>query len=307
MRLANRISVIGFAAALSACATSSLLPDLTVSRLEATPAQATAGTEITITSAIRNAGEMRAALPVVIDVQLFAGENETTPIADLTAWAQTDGEPLASGEIIEDAAKVKVPANLKAGAYFICGKVDPDDAIRESFEDNNRVCAPFTILSGPPVRADLVIEKITPLGQEQASLKVKVRIKNASAAPANGPLRIMAFRRSPRQPLLLIECPLTEGQLAAGSPASCPDLAVTGPLAPGASTELVGYFAYVVANGAEFVRTPVNQDYRKPAISRTVDFMVDGCFPPTDGRPVTCAIEEIDELNNFRAATLKVR
>ncbi len=290
--------------ALGACATTAPRPDLTVSRLEAAPAEATAGTAFTLTSAVRNAGDAATNAPAVMDIRFHAIAGGS-PVADLTGWRQPDGAVLQPGESVEDVESVRAPA-LQPGAYSICATVDPDDEIAEADEDNNSACVPFTIIAGAPRQADLVIEKVTPLGPDQASLKVKVKIKNAGSEAA-GPFRIMAFRRNPRQPLLLIECPLTEGQLAAGSPASCDDLTQRTPLGPGETAEITGYFAYVIAGGASFIRNPIGPGNPNPVVSRTVDFMVDGCFPPDDGSPVYCAIDEIDELNNFKGATLRVR
>lgn len=305
MGFALRLSCFGAAAfSLAACATTTSGPDLTVGRLEAAPAAATAGSAFTLTTAIRNAGEGATTAPVAMDVR-FHADAGASPVADLTGWRQPEGARLQPGESVEDVENVRTPA-LPPGAYSICATADPDDEIAETDEDNNGACIPFTVLAGAPRRADLVIEKVTPLGPDQASLKVKVKIRNAGSEAA-GPFRIMAFRRNPRQPLLLIECPLTEGQLSSGSPASCDDLTQRTPLAPGTSAELTGYFAYVVAGGASFVRTPIGPGNPNPAVNRAVDFMVDGCFPPEDGSPVYCAIDEIDELNNFKGATLKAR
>lgn len=298
---------LSLAAALSlgGCATTQQLPDLTVSRLEASPAETTAGSSLALKSAIRNTGKAATASPAELDIQIFADQNAQIPVADLTAWGQPEGSALGPSETVEDEANIRTPG-LQPGAYSICATADPDDSVAESLEDNNRACIPFTIAAGAPRRADLVIEKITAIGPDQASLKVKLKIKNAGSDAA-GPFRIMAFRRNPRQPLLLIECPLTEGQLNAGSPASCDDLTQRVPLAAGASAELTGYFAFVVANGASFIRIPIGPGNPNPPVRRTIDFMVDGCFPPEDGSPVYCAVDEIDEINNFKGATLKVR
>lgn len=305
MGIALRLSLFVIAAlSVAACATTSAGPDLTVGRLEAAPAEATAGTALALTSAIRNAGEAATNVPAAMDIRFHASAGGS-PVADLTGWRQPDDAVLQPGESVEDVETVRAPA-LQPGAYSICATADPDDEIAEADEDNNGACIPFTIIAGAPRRADLVIEKVTPIGPDQASLKVKVKIRNAGSEAA-GPFRIMTFRRNPRQPLLLIECPLTEGQLASGSPASCDDLTQRAPLGPGESAELTGYFAYVVAGGASFVRTPVGPGNPNPAVNRTVDFMVDGCFPPDDGSPVYCAIDEIDELNNFKGATLRAR
>ncbi len=289
---------------LAGCVTTEPRPDLTVSRLIAAPDGATAGTSISITSAIRNGGDTATTEPAAVDIGIY-GDTAGPALQIVGGWSQPDGATLSPGESVEDVESVKTPS-LQPGAYSICATADPEDEIAESDEDNNQLCIPFNTIEGAPRRADLVIEKVTPLGADQASLKLKIKIKNAGSEAA-GPFRIMAFRRSPRLPVLLIECPLTEGQLAAGSPASCDDLTQREALAPGASAELTGYFAYVVANGASFVRNPVGPGNPNPAVNRNVDLMVDGCFPPEDGSPVYCAIDEVDELNNFKGATLKAR
>ena len=292
------------ALALAGCGATTPRPDLTVNTLSASPAEATSGTAITITSAMRNSGDAATTEPAAMDIGVY-GAVKSAPLTSLTSWRQPDGASLAPGENVQDVDQVNAPG-LQPGAYSICAAADPDDEISEADEDNNQSCIPFTVLAGEALRADLVIEKVTPVGPDQASLKVKVKIKNAGSVEA-GPFRIMAFRRNPRQPLLLIECPLTEGQLAAGSPASCDDLKQREPLAPGASAELTGYFAYVIAGGASLIRTPIGPGDPNPPVNRSVDFMVDGCFPPIDGSPVYCVVEEVDELNNFKGATLKVR
>jgi hypothetical protein len=297
---------LGLAAAalIAGCATTATKPDLTVSRLEITPAETTAGSSVAVSSEVTNTGGAATGAPAVVDVEIFATGIDAPPLATLTGWQQAPDATLAPGEKVEDEANARMPG-VQPGSYNACAIVDPENAIDETHEDNNRLCTPLTILAGAPRRADFVIEKITSLGAVEASVKVKIKIKNAGAE-ATAPIRIMAFRRSPRLPLLLTECALTEGQLASGSPASCDDLTLREPLAAGASTELTGYFAFVVAHGASFVRTPVGPN-ANPPVKRTVDFMVDGCFPPEDGSPVYCAVDEIDELNNFSAKTLTVR
>lgn len=298
-------AIVGLAV-LAGCA-GDPLPDLRVSQMKVTPSQTTAGSDIAIESEIANVGDGAADAPAALAIDLYANDSVSQPLVSLHQWRQDDSDRLAPGKTVGNRKeKVEVPEDLAPGAYAVCGYADPDDDVGEMLEDNNKTCAPFAISAGPAVRADLVIEKITPLDYVEASRKVKIKIRNAGTQPASD-FKIKAFRRSPRQPLLLTECPITEGQLNSGSPASCGDLTRLTAIAPGESVELTGYFAYVVADGAEFLRQPVKSDYSKPAVSRTIDFMVDGCFPPKDGSPVYCRIKEIDEINNFREATFKIR
>jgi hypothetical protein len=302
MRISRSLSGSAFLVWLASCATAPSAPDLVVDRISAAPASATAGSAIEITSIVRNSGGAATSGPVASDIELVASGKS---VALLRSWRQEDGEIISAGASIDDIASVRLPA-LQSGTYSICAIADPGNEIPESDENNNEACAPFDIAEGAPHRADLVIEKVTPVGQDQASLKVKIAIRNAGSEAA-GPFRIMAFRRAPRLPILLIECPLTEGQLSSGSPATCDDLTQKISLAAGASAKLTGYLAYVVSNGASFVRNPIGPGNPNPLVRRDIDFMVDGCFPPLDGSPVYCAVDEIDELNNFKGATLKIR
>ncbi|NWG91636.1 MAG: hypothetical protein HXY21_03895 [Parvularculaceae bacterium] len=292
------------AISLAACTTAGK-PDLVVSRMAVTPSSAPAGSDLEIASGVRNDGNAPA--PADLDIGLYESAASPTPLAPLRAWALPESEPLAPGETVGDQGRVRAPAPLSPGGYFICGEADAGDRVKESDEDNNRLCASFTVVPGKPASADLVIDKVIPGEFAEASRIVTVRIRNAGTAPAKGPFRVMAFKRAPRQPLLLIECALTEGQLAAGSPSSCDDLAFDGVLAPGVARDLTGYFAHVVSNGAGFVRQPVKPGQPLQLVSRTIDFMVDGCFPPADGSPVECRVNEIDEINNFKELTFKSR
>jgi hypothetical protein len=281
-------------------------PDLVADDVKATPAAAQAGAEIEIRSTVRNAGK-RTKSAIDVDVGVFVRATDATAIAPLTAWTKSTG--LGSGKKAEDATRVYTPAGLTAGDYFICADADPDKRITEENEDNNRSCVNFTVLPKPGDTAggaDLVIESITPGAAAQASLTVKIRIRNAGVSPVDRPFKVKAFRRNPRAPLYLTSCPLTEGQLAAGSPSGCPDLTYDKTLAPGASDEIVGYFNYYVA-GASLVTQPIKPGQPKPPGDAPVDFMVDGCFPPADHSEVWCAINEIDEINNFKMKRLPAR
>jgi hypothetical protein len=292
------------AVSLAACTTGGK-PDLVVSRMEVTPSAAPAGSDLEITSGVRNDGGAPA--PVDLEIGLYESATAPTPLATLRGWALPETEPLEPGETIGDVGRVRAPAPLTPGGYFICGEADAGDRVTESDEDNNRLCASFAVLPGKPASADLVIDKVIPGEFAEASRIITVRIRNAGTAPAKGPFRVMAFKRAPRQPLLLTECALTEGQLAAGSPSSCGDLQFDGVLAPGVARDLTGYFAHVVSNGASFVRQPVTPGQKPPLVLRTIDFMVDGCFPPTDQSPVECRVNEIDEINNFTELTFRAR
>ena len=307
MRIVSQSLLAFSVAALAACATTSEHPDLTVSLLETTPTQTTAGSRITINSAIRNSGSAPTGSAAAMTVDLFSDAFGSSFLAPLTAWRQGDGETLAPGAEAVDAADIRAPSALSPGLYGICAAADPDNAIVEANEDNNRACVTLEVTPGAPKSADLIIEKVAVVEKVDASLKIKVTIKNAGSLPASGPFCIMAFRRDPRLPLLFVDCPVSEGQLAAGSPVSCNYVTQSEPLAPGASAELVGYFVYAVEGAGRLIVNWIGPGGSSPTVRRSVDFMVDGCYPPFDHSRVECAVDEIDELNNFKGKTLKVR
>jgi hypothetical protein len=177
--------------------------------------------------------------------------------------------------------------------------------VDEKDESNNRRCEQLSILSGPLTRPDLIIEKVRTLGQEMASAKVSVRVKNVGEATA-AEFPVMAFLRWPRRPVLLTACPMTEAQRVAGSPPACGGLWSRQALPPGGAVEWIGYLTFGFG-GSNATVTPVGPT--KPQVIReTIDFMADGCFAPTDQEllPRWCRVDEIDEINNFAEKAIRV-
>lgn len=299
--LSRLCQVFAAAAALAACST----PDLVLDDLAVTPGASPAGGDLEIRSAVRNVGKKSSGAGASVD--LYESPTDFLPDHELLEWELPPGETLRPGESVGDTRRVRIRPDFAPGDYYLCGDADPMDRVKEKNENNNRHCMPFKVLTGKPVSADLVIDKVIPGNYSEASRVVTVRIRNAGTAATQGPIRIMAFKRAPREPLLFIRCALTEGQLAAGSPSTCKDVEFDEKLQPGVTRDVTGYFAYVVSNGAEFIRQPIKGGYKRPEVSRTIDFMVDGCFPPADKSPVECRVYEIDEINNFRELTFKSR
>ncbi|MCB2112709.1 MAG: hypothetical protein KDD85_04080 [Parvularculaceae bacterium] len=294
------------ASMLGACATTPSGSDLTVGALDVAPVQTTAGSPITINSSIDNSGLYETQSPAAMAIDLFV-DPATGPIAPLTAWRQGDGETLAPGASAADIARIRMPLNIAPGNYSVCAIADPDNEIAEANEANNRECAPVEILAGAPRAADLIIENVSVIKAVDASLKLRVRIRNAGALPTDRAFRIMAFARHPRTPLVFVDCPVSQGQLSAGSPISCGYVVRTDPIAPGQSADIDGYFAFAIEGAGRFPINWIGPGEGPARTRRTIDFMVDGCFPPLDGSRVECVIDEIDELNNFKSRTLKTR
>lgn len=301
-------SVIG-ALALVGCASG---PDLIVSDLYLSAGAVAPGAPVTVRSEIANAGdkpvadEFGAAIPASVGVGLFAREDDPAALRPLSAWALPGDYPMAPGEEAWQEQTVLAPSGVKAGPYFICAEADSEDEVKEKDEANNRRCEQLSILAGPLTRPDLIIEHVKALGQELASAKVSVRVKNIGEAPA-AEFPVMAFLRWPRRPVLLTACPLTEAQRVAGSPPSCGGLWSRQSLPAGGAVEWIGYLTFGFG-GSNVTVTPVGPT-SSPRIRETVDFMADGCFAPTDQEPLPrwCRVDEIDEINNFAEKLIRAK
>ncbi len=142
-------------------------------------------------------------------------------------------------------------------------------------------------------KPDLRVESLRVVGPVDASVQVQITVRNSGRAPA-GPFATDAFMTTPTRYLLLFTlCPLTRAQQAAGGSAPCASPFTGDPLAPGAS---VAYTAYIT--------WPVDH---LPGTRERVEFMADGCFPPLEPTlPAICRVDESNERNNTRSATLTV-
>ncbi len=294
--------------ALAACASG---PDLFVSDLYLSSSAVVLGAPVTVRSEISNIGDRSVAdefgAPILTSVRvgLFARQNDLAALHPLSAWA------LSGDYSMEPEAKewqeqtVLAPSGLKAGPYFVCADVDAEGIVDEKDEANNRRCEQLSLTVGPLTRPDLIIEQVKALGQELASAKVSIRVKNVGEAPA-AEFPVMAFRRWPRRPVLLTACPLTEAQRVAGSPPACGELWSRQALPPGGAVEWIGYLTFSFG-GSNMPVTPVGPS--KPQdLRETVDFMADGCFGPTEKEPLPrwCRVDEIDEINNFAEKVIRV-
>ncbi len=308
----NRMLFAALAAMTSACATTGDLPDLTVGELSVTPAAAAPGEQVTITSEIINLGRGDvvssdgALLPTSMDIQIFSHFDDFNPLAFLTSWGPSADDPLGAGGAAFNTTTIATPTVLAAGGYYICADVDFADRIYESDEENNRSCVAFTILDGPVNKPDLIIESVRAVRAVEASYEVVIRVKNAGVSAADI-FPVLAFRRAPREPILLTICPLTRAQRATGGQPPCPGVTTVEPLAPGAVAEWTAYVTFPYAGAMPTNPLPGDPKPEKPHYE-TVDFMADGCFAPLDPAPASpyCRINEIDELNNFAEKTVIV-
>lgn len=295
--------------ALGACASG---PDLAVTDLALSTNAIAPGAPVSVRSEVTNIGEAPVAddfgapVSATVAIGLFARQDDPAAFSELSAWSLPGDYPMEPGEARSEEQTVLAPSGLKAGPYFICADADREDLVVEDNERNNRACAPLSILAGPLTRADLIIEHVKTLGDELASAKVSIRVKNVGEAEADI-FPVMAFTRWPRRPVMLTACPLTEAQRVAGSAPACGGLWTRASLPPGGAVEWIGYLTFGFG-GSNMPVTPVGP--QKPPVEReTVDFMADGCFAPADPEPLPhwCRVDEIDEINNFAEKVIRVK
>lgn len=156
------------------------------------------------------------------------------------------------------------------------------------------VCAPMgSAWAQRATNPDLRIESLRVVGPVEASVQVEITVRNMGRAPA-GPFATDAFMTTPRRyPLLFTLCPLTRAQQAAGGSAPCASPFTGDPLAPGATAAYTAYVTWPVDHAA--------------GARERVEFMADGCFAPLEPTlPATCRVDEANERNNSRSATLTV-
>jgi hypothetical protein len=301
--------IIAAAAALAACETK---PDLRFQELTLSTPVAAPGGRVDIRSTVINRGngpvadEYGAPIAAGVDINLFEFSDDVVPISQaLGRWALPSDYPLGPGESKTERTPVLAPTNIPPGAYFICGDIDLDRAVDETNERNNRRCAPLSLTGGPVTRADLVIESAKFLGTELASAKVLLKVRNVGEAPA-APFSVSAFQRSPRTPVLVTACALTESQRVAGSLPACGGVGTLAALPKGSAVEWTAYVTFRFA-GTNLPTNPIGETPTTPSPKeRLVDFMADGCQSGA-GAPLPnwCRVDEMDELNNFFAVKVK--
>ncbi len=283
-----RSFMLAVAALFALAAPAWALPDLVVSELRVTPANAEEGTEITIETAIRNVGDMPVTPPgpsmVSTSADLAVVPSAVTPIhagTYVTGWGPTVAIPPGGTE--RYTVRIRVPAGASANAGYICADVDLANRVREASETNNRRCVNFHARAPKP---NLVVSAVTVGPVSGLSRRVNITVRNTGAAPALN-FRVDAYSVTPERWMLTLT---TCAQTTRGGSASCPALWIER-LEPGASRTLEGWVTF-----------PAD----RPSGSRqAVDFMADGFFPRLEpGLPAYGRVDESNERDNQRRASL---
>ena len=124
---------------------STLLPDLVVDTVTATPTSAAPGASVTVTFTVRNQG---AGAIGTTTARIRLAPGTTIQLADpLLAEVTVPG--LAAGVTNTQSRTVTVPAGTSAGNYFMGVTANaPDGAPAESNNNNNQRTTPFTVAGG---------------------------------------------------------------------------------------------------------------------------------------------------------------
>jgi hypothetical protein len=116
--------------------------DLTVSGLSVTPNQGQAGTTVTATLTVRNAGTKSVS---ATSVAFRLGSTPDAPLSSTTLLRTVAVSSLSGGDSTQVAATVTIPT-VSAGAYYLLAVVDPGGTVVEFNESNNRTAAGLQVV-----------------------------------------------------------------------------------------------------------------------------------------------------------------
>ncbi|MDI7184524.1 CARDB domain-containing protein [Leptospira santarosai] len=103
---------------------------------------------------------------------------------------------LAPGQGEFQQERLQIPRDTSAGTYNLCAKVDPEEAVLESNEDNNTFCVSLQITNSSAVLPDLVIPRasIYPSGMKcragKPMLFITAEVKNIGKAASPPSLHV---------------------------------------------------------------------------------------------------------------------
>ena len=123
-----------------------LTPDLTISDLQIANPAVQPGQVLNYTFDLANVGT--GAVPGNFTVKSFISTDNMLSANDIQEGTITTGN-YGAGLVVNDVPGASViPANLANGSYYLLVKVDGDEVVTESNENNNIVARPFTVSDG---------------------------------------------------------------------------------------------------------------------------------------------------------------
>ncbi|HEX5635165.1 MAG TPA: CARDB domain-containing protein, partial [Gemmatimonadales bacterium] len=153
-------------------------PDLVVDALTV-PASGGAGTTISVTETTRNAGGGSSAATVT---RFYLSTNPQLDTGDALLGTRAVAA-LAPGASDTGTASLTIPAGTAAGTYYVFARADGEDAVPETYENNNTASRTITI------GTDLVVSSLTVPADGGAGLAITIaettRNQSTSAAGAS--------------------------------------------------------------------------------------------------------------------------
>ncbi|MCC6723505.1 MAG: hypothetical protein IT258_03275 [Saprospiraceae bacterium] len=132
-------------------------PDLTIADLQIPNVSVVAGAILSYNFNASNAGT--AAVPGNFTIKSYISTDQTLSANDVQDGTIQTGNYTAGFAVQNVPGASTIPANLAAGQYYLIVKIDGDNAIAESNENNNMVVKPFTIMGGTTIcQGDLILE-----------------------------------------------------------------------------------------------------------------------------------------------------
>ncbi|MCC6724097.1 MAG: hypothetical protein IT258_06265 [Saprospiraceae bacterium] len=118
-------------------------PDLTLADLQIPTASVVAGAILSYNFDASNAGT--AAVPGNFTIKSYISTDQTLSSNDVQDGNINTGNYAAGFSVQNVPGASTIPASLAAGQYYLIVKIDGDNAIAESNENNNTVVKPFTV------------------------------------------------------------------------------------------------------------------------------------------------------------------
>jgi hypothetical protein len=124
-------------------------PDLTITDLQIPNASVAAGAILSYNFDAGNAGT--AAVPGNFTIKSYISTDQTLSANDIQDGTIQTGNYGVGFSVQNVAGASTIPASLAAGSYFLIVKIDADNVVSESSENNNIVIKAFTVTPGQPV------------------------------------------------------------------------------------------------------------------------------------------------------------
>jgi subtilase family serine protease len=121
-------------------------PDLIISASSAPGGSIPAGTTITVNDTVLNQGG-DAAMPT--STRIYLSTNSTLDAADIALGTGRAVPTVAAGTSNGGATSITIPSTTSAGFYYLLAKADGDNAIAESYENNNVLYRGIYVTAAP--------------------------------------------------------------------------------------------------------------------------------------------------------------